>query len=1052
MTKRCFTFALAALAAVAMAYGQLASTTSLVGNVTDSAGAALVGANVTAVNIGTQESYTTTTSAEGTYNFQFVKIGTYKITVTQAGFQSFTKSNVVVESNQIVRTDFVMQVGQVSSEITVSSEAPPIATDEASLSQIINSRQTVDLPLNGRDVLQLAVITPGVLPGLKSAAGNPGGGEDFIAAGTREIQNSVSLDGVSLMNNLITTTTFRPSVDAIQEAQIQTGTYQAQYGGYLGLQMNLVTKSGTNSLHGSVFEFLRNDYFDARGYFEKPGTPQAPYHQNQFGFELAGPVVIPKLYNGRDKTFFMVDYEGLRQSQTLAQPDTVLTPLMRQGNFSETSKVVRDPLAPGQPPLPGNIIPTSLISPQAVKALQYMPLPNTGGIANNYLASVLNTNTTNQTLDRLAQNFGEKIRLFFRYAWEHTPLETGNTNPFNGYNQPVTDRNFVIGYTQVLTPSLINDARFGRQSTTINSINFFNTASLANAGTNLGIPGFTSSLANSGLPDISIAGFMSIGGQNMASSNWYETDETWQGTDILSWTHGNHSIQAGVEIRDLVTTRTANNNPRGFFNFSGTISGYAPADFMLGLPLQVTTPGPLVPGGGTQYRDGFFVVDKWQVSQRLTLSLGLRYELPTVPESTNGNGTILNPQQTAFIPATVPQIIPFTYATHSDFAPRFGFAYRATDKWVFRGGYGIYYNPNQLNNYTLTTTNPPFSTIYTYNSLPSNPTLSFANPTPSSSQGKAGPPNAFTINPNLPTAYMNQWSFDVERALWQGAALDVQYLGSHMVHLDRSYYNNTPLPGPGPIASRRPNQLFNVIRTIQNDEVANYDGLNVVLRQNMTHGLTMLLSYTWSHDLDVSTDSNGGGAPMNPYNWAGDYGNSNWDVRHRFVGSFNYEIPFLKSASNPFERYVLGNWQINGIITAQSGFPFNVTAPGDYANTGVGNQRPNLIGTPSANCGDGHLTGCISPAAFVLPAAYTYGNAGRNLLYGPDLVDVDFSLFKLFPIKERASFELRLEAFNSLNHPSFSNPAATLGTATFGTISSTSNNNRELQIAGKFTF
>ena len=1034
----------------ASTWAQLASTTSLVGNVTDPGGAAILGASITAVNTGTQEAYTATTNSEGFYNIQFVKIGTYKITVTHPGFEAFTKSNILVQTNQTVRTDFPLKVGQVSQEVTVTAAPPPIATDEASISQIINSRQTVDLPLNGRDPLQLAVITPGVTPGLKGAAGNPGGGEDFIAAGTREIQNSVSLDGVSLMNNLITTTTFRPSVDSIQETQIETGTYQAQYGGYLGLQMNLVTKSGTNSLHGALFEFARNDYFDARGYFEKPTAPQAPFHQNQYGFEVDGPVVIPKLYNGRDRTFFMADYEGLRQSQVLDQLDSVLTPLMRQGNFSEYSKSIS--LA-GYGTFPGNIVPASMISTQAQKALQYMPLPNLPGISNNYLASVLTTDTTNQTLERVDQNFGEKVRLFFRYAWENTTLQNGNTNPFNGYNQPVQDRNFVIGYTQVITPNLINDLRFGRQYTTIDSINFFHTQALANAGTALGIPGFTSNLSNSGLPDISIAGYMSIGGQNMASSNWYETDSTLQGNDLLSWTHGAHTLQTGFEIRRLVTDRTANNNPRGFFNFAGSISGFSPADYMLGLPISVTTSGALFPGGAIEYRDGFFVVDKWQISSRLTLNLGLRYELPTVPESTTGNGTILNPQQTAFIPSPVPQVIPFNYPTHNDWAPRIGLAYRLSDKWVARGGWGLYYNPNQLNTYTLTTTNPPFSAIYTYNATPSNPILSFSNPTPTGALGK-GPvvPNAFTMNPNLPTATMSQWSGDVERALWSGAALDVQYLGSHMYHLDRSYYNNTPLPGPGNIQSRRPNQLFGVIRTIQNDEVANYEAMNVVFRQNFNHGLTALLSYTWSHDLDISTDSNGGGAPMNPYNWAGDYGNSNWDIRHRLTGSFNYQLPFLQHSSNPIERFILGNWQINGIITAQTGLPFNVTVPGDYANTGVGSQRPNLIATASSTCGDGHLKGCIYTGAYTLPFQYTYGTAGRNLLHGPDMVDLDASLFKNFPIKERAQFELRLEMFNSLNHPSFSNPAATFTTASFGNIGSTSNNNREIQIAGKLVF
>src|SRR6185312_650281 len=233
--------------------------------------------------------------------------------------------------------------------------------------------------------------------------------------------------------------------------------------------------------------------------------------------------------------------------------------------------------------------------------------------------------------------------------------------------------------------------------------------------------------------------------------------------------------------------------------------------------------------------------------------------------------------------------------------------------------------------------------------------------------------------------------------------------------------------------------------------IANYHGLNVILRQNLSHGLSMLLSYTLSHSLDVSTDSNGGGAPMNPYNWAGDYSNSNWDVRHRFVGSFLYNLPFFQSGTG-LKRALLGGWQANGIITAQGGFPFNVTVSGDPANMGEGNQRPNLLGTPTADCGNGHLTGCISSSAFALPQPFTYGNAGRNILYGPNLIDVDFSLFKNFAVTERFTIQLRGEAFNALNHPSFANPSAVVGPPSFGNITSTSNNNRELQLAAKIIF
>jgi Carboxypeptidase regulatory-like domain/TonB dependent receptor len=1036
-------------------FGQLASTTSLVGNVNDAAGAAIAGAEVVALNADTREALATRTSSEGYYEFPFIKAGTYEITVKQSGFDAFTKTGIVLSSNQTVRTDFAMKVGQVTEKLVVTAEVPAIATDDAVLSETIDNKRTQELPLNGRDALKLAITTPTVIPGLKSPAGNPGGGEGFIGAGTREIQNSMSLDGVSIMNNLITTTTFRPNVDAVQEMQIQTGTYAAQYGGYMGVQINAVSKTGTNSLHGSLFEYVRNNYFDARNFFENPTRAQAPFRQNQFGFELGGPIVIPKLYNGRNKTFFMGSYEGLRNYQGAPGTGTVFTSAERTGNFSELlpGKQIIDPST--QAPFAGNVIPPSRLSSQALKALQYLPLATGPGLVNNFTANAPNINNTDQTIDRLDQSFGDKTRLFFRYASADSALVNGNLNPNNGYNQPVTDLNWVVGWTQVFKSTLVNDARFGRQHTTIDSVNFFHTPDLANAGTNLGIPGYTTDLANSGLPAFTITGYTSIGADNMSSSNWYQTDTTWHGTDVLNWTHGAHSLSAGAEIRKLITLRTANNNPRGGFSFSGTITGNAAADFMLGLPISITTPGALFPGSVAGWRDGFFVMDKWQVNQKLTVTYGLRYELPTVPASINGNGRILDPTQSFFIPTNPPQSIGYNNPNHKNFAPRLGFAYRASPKWVARGGFGIYYNANQLNTYTLAITNPPYSNIFTYSNNPTSPTLSLANPTPPTIPGLPARVNAFTINPNLPPAYMNQWSFSIERALWRNAGLDIQYLGSHSLHLDRSYRNNAPTPGPGAVDARRPNQIFLDIRTIQNDEIANYEGLSVVFRQQTTHGLSALMSYTWSHTLDVTTDSNGGGQPMNPYNWRQDYGNSNWDLKHRFIASYLYELPFLKSSSSAVVRYVLSGWQLNGITIAQSGLPFTVNVSGDPANIGSSSgaaQRPNQIGPMSTNCGSGHITNCIDPSAFAQPAAYTFGSLGRNTLRGPGLVNFDFSIFKNFAMTERARIQLRAESFNILNHPNFSNPSATFGTGSFGSIGTTSTNNRQLQLAVKILF
>jgi hypothetical protein len=306
---------------------------------------------------------------------------------------------------------------------------------------------------------------------------------------------------------------------------------------------------------------------------------------------------------------------------------------------------------------------------------------------------------------------------------------------------------------------------------------------------------------------------------------------------------------------------------------------------------------------------------------------------------------------------------------------------------------------------------------------------------------------------------MNQWSAGLERQLWSGGGLEVEYLGSHSYHLDRSYYNNTPLfPGLGSVNSRRPNPLFGVIRTINTDEIANYESMSAIFRQRLTHGLQMLASYTWSHTLDVSTDSNGGGAPMIPYNWRDDYGNSNWDIRHRFVASFVYDIPFF-SVSNPVLKGAFTQWQGNGIVTLQTGIPFNVTTGTDTANTASnGTYRPDLVHAATDSCGRGHLVGCIDATAFtvadlypITPTNYAYGNAGRNLLHGPGAETVNFAVFKNFPIRERLRFQIRFETFALFNHTNFSNPASTINTSAFGNITSATGN-RNIQIGAKLQF
>lgn len=1031
----------------APAVAQLATTTSLVGTITDDSGAAIVGAQVTAVNEATTDTYTATTNARGSYTLPFVRIGTYTITVEMTGFDPTARSGVLVETNQTVRTDFTLQVSGVAQEVTVTGSQPLLATDDPSVSEVLTTRDISTLPLTGRDVLKLATTTPGV----RLSSDNPNGvppGERFSGAGVREIQNDVSLDGISLMNNLITTVNFRPSAEAVSEMHVQTGTYSAQYGNYLGVHMNVVTKSGTNQMHGAIFEYFRNDALEARDYFDDPESPKNPLEQNQFGIEVDGPVVIPGLYEGKNKTFFMASYEGLRLRSESTAIQSVLTPKMRQGDFSEVAAALNDPRGSV---FPGAVIPEDRLSPQALRLLEFMPLPNAPGTVDNFININSTQNDWDQLITRVDENVSTDIRLSVRYSYLNGRPSQTSLDPYGGAFTPNEQTNFLVGYTHVLTPTMVNDFRFGRNSVQTDTVNiFFERPELQQEITDIGIPGFVFTRPDDpGLANFDVGQYNNIGG----GTNWFQSDETWQFSNNLSVTKGAHTFMAGLEFARLRTDRTAANDARGRFNFTGELTGFDAADFLLGMPRSSVTGAPQLESAGQQWRGAFFFQDKWDLTRNLTLNLGLRYEIPTVPTTPTGNATILNAEQTELIPADAPQPgFEFTNPDHNNWAPRIGFAYRMGENWVARGGFGLYYNANQTNSYTLLSLNPPFSNFFTFDSDPNNPSVTLANPTPSGAQEDTPTADVITVGPEWPTAMMRQWSLDLQRALWSGAALELQYLGSSSRNLDTSYYNNTPLPGPGSVQSRRPNPRWGNIRWISNVAKSNYNALNVVLRQRLNQGVSLLASYTWSHTLDQTTNSNGGGRFMNPHDWDADYGNANWDLRHRFVISYSYDLPFFREAESALVRAVAGGWQVSGVTTLESGLPFNVTVAGDIANTGSPNQRPNLVGTPSADCGADRLTNCIDRSAFEEPEQYTYGNAGRNILRGPGMVVTDFAFRKNFALNRGLNLLLGIEVFNLFNTPTFSNPRSVLGNEAFGSINSTRGAPRQMQLAAKFWF
>jgi len=1096
--KRALLCCLALLAAPLALMAQVANNTTLVGTVADPTSGVIAGAHVVGVNRDTKVAYSGDTNGEGYYSIPFVAPGTYDITVEKTGFRKTTASGVVVQLNMSARTDFSLNVGSETTEITVSAATPALSTDDALIGDTISTHQVTNLPINTRRVMDLATTASNVIIGPKTSFSGVPPGANYIGAGTREVANSLTLDGITIMNSLISNSPVTPNPDAVAAVQVQSGNYTAQYGAYMGIHINSDTKAGTNTLHGTAYDYIQNDYFNAKPWLATVGSRTPKMRFNQFGGVLGGPVVIPHLYNGRDKTFFMGSYEGLRSYSTTLTNNitTVPTLKMRSGDFSELLAQGIQLYNPTNrtTPYPNNQLP---VSPVAAKLMQYYPLPNLPGTASNFNQALPLNLVQNQTLDRVDHNVGQNVRLFGRFLWQKLTFESGSPVPTSSSYSPTMDRNGVIGYTHIITPNFINDFRFGFNVLTSDANNGFAQSGIKDAGSQLGIPGFTADVDNNnpGIPTFVVPGYAGLGS---AGTNWKQDDRTLHGYDQISWTKGKHNIMAGADIRRMSIGRAAQNDPRGNFTFNGEYTSKCEkptdlrnpnpctnttpqntfADFVVGRASLVTTPTFQVKGSVGSWRNGYFVQDNWQVSQKLTLLYGVRYEQPTIPYSLNGYARILNADFTALIPATNATSgatftptpgFKFTGPNNNLWAPRLGFAYRATDKIVVRGGGGIYYNPNHLNAFTLASGNYPLANTTSYTADTFFSTNTYTNPSGGTSAPAACIPgnigcytSVFTDAASLPTPRMYQWNVDTGVELWKDAAFELQYLGSKSVHLDFSWQPNQPLPGAGNVNARRPNQRFGAIREIYNGGFSTYNGLTAILRQRVNHGLSMNLSYTWAHNMDTSNDANGSGYLMNPYNIKGDYGNSNWDIRHRFVGTVLYQLPEFSGRNYAF-RSVLGGWQANAIVFLQTGMPFNVGLASDVANTATsGIQRPNYVHVGSNTCTSGFVvrngTGanCIDATAYATPAQFTYGNLHRNDQKGPGRELVNFSMFKNFPIYERLTLQFRAEAFNLFNHANPANPNNTgnpqLGTVNFGTITNTQTDPRILQLAGKINF
>jgi hypothetical protein len=1049
-------FILAITLIVAVSHAQT-TTGAFLGFVTDAQGAVIAGAKVTAINEGTGLTRTVTTNSSGEYVIALLPVGRYTLTFEALNFKQRAIKKLILELDRKVKIDVALEVGEIT-EVAASDDgasAPLSRTETAEAGEVIQNKRIVDLPLNGRLFLQLAQLTPGVTENPRGGFGQQLAGVSgprITVMGARESDNFFTLDGVGLTDRFYNTLSAPLSVDAIQEFKVQSNLYSAESGTLGGAQINIAIKSGANDLHGSLYEFARNDAFDARNFFDRV---KPEFRQNQFGGTVGGPVV-------KDKTFYFGAYEGLRLAKALTRTFLVPSAGLRSGQFTT---LVRDP----QTGLPcaqtdqrgcfsGNAIPDSRISPIAKALLGFVPFPNLAGGtgANNFISSPLEINDNNQFTIRTDIRRGERDTSFARYtfydvnAYQPYGFVQFATSPISlpGFGLFVKQRtqNAAISETHTFNSKLIGEFKVGFNRTAGGQ--FQQNSDVDFAGT-FNIAGVSRDPFDRGIPRIIIAPFNTFGD---VTTPLTRRDNDYQLNYNLSWFLGSHNLNFGGIYKRLQFNPVISSSKRGQFTFTGNFTGNAFADFLLGLPFNARGGA----GSSAVYLRGNewagFVQDDWKASKRLTINLGLRYEYASpfsekfnrwsTLDIANRRVIVASEDGKTFpselrIPGIEQQLAPLPIVTseeagldrslvrpdRNNFAPRGGFALdlAGSQKTVLRGGYGIFYNAASYNSFTLQSLAAPFFKAINANN-------SATAPAPISSilsNPLLGLPGWAPFDIDFRTPYYQQWNLGLQQLLARNLLIEAQYLGSKGTKLYTNIFFNAPDPSPTTTPSIAARSLF---PNLGNNSLqasagkSNYNALVLRAEKRLSFGLTASGSYTFSKSIDV--DSLGNSVVSSNLDQSNiknlERARSSFDIRHRLIVSFTYDLPF-RSGNKAINAF-LGNWQAGGIITEQSGLPFSVNITTDRANNGLLNQRPNLVGDPNLPGGQRTVERFFNTAAFVAQPVGTLGTAGRDILDAPGTNVVDFSLLKNIPLSERQRLQFRTEFFNFFNHANFDFP------------------------------
>jgi hypothetical protein len=1066
-------------------------TGEITGRIVDGSGGIVPRVAVEIRNVQTNVKWDVVTNSDGYYAQSSLPPAEYRVTAHLAGFKQEVRS-LTLEISQVSRIDFAMEIGALSETVQVEGDPPLLESSNASVGQVVATQVISDMPLNGRNYLDLAKLSIGVVeptgndqPGTAGDRAKNGG--SFVANGTRSDMNNFILDGIDnnakipdLSNN--TNVVVQPSVDALMEFKVETNVYSAEYGHSAGAVVNATIRSGTNSLHGSLFEFFRNDIMDARNFYLLPSQATPELRRNQYGATLGGPI-------RKNKTFLFGSWQGTRQNSGAATIVETLAPAVyRTGNFSSLTSAINDPAATvsngsggyTKSPFPGNIIPTNRIAQAAALLIQDVPLPETTAAANNYVASPINISHRDQWDSRGDHNFSNADRLFIRYSYyilhaiSPGPLPApiiGSTN-FQQSNNDQTGHQGVIGETHLFGQSIVNEFRAGynRVSNTLNPFLTENLFAKYGFGYVPPAPGLT------GLPNITFTGYSNLGEATFLPDA--KGSDTFQVNDGVSWNKGAHFIRSGAEFRWVRSRYHISGNARPTFAFNGAFTGNSFADFLLGDPNTAALSSVIV--GDIRYKYyGGYINDDWKVTPKLTLNIGLRYEYwtPAYERHDQNVDFVVGPNLLMYANNNIPPSTPaadtmpipsgidprgLQKPQRKNFAPRLGLAWQVTPRTVLRSGVGVFYGEHDAAGVSSRPEyNPPFRIGYSYTSDQVHPTLTFATGFPINAVDPTvlniGATSFNAWDPNMSQPVVYHWNVSLERQIGKFLG-DANYVGTKGTHLSVPYNINADYPGGTSTAARRPYQGFSDISYVDSMGNSEYEALQLRLQRRYSNGISLLVSYSWSKSIDLGSGSLIGDLAIRSrdhVNW--ERAASSSSVPQRLVTSFTYALPVGRSRHlKPTNKVVAGfiaDWQLNGIVTIRDGHPFTVVQSVSSANTGQ--ARPNWNPTIHTAGFTPGITDWIDLAQFTSPTQYNFSNEGRDIIYGPGAFNVDASIFKRFLIRklgEGKEAQLRFEGFNILNHPQFGQPNTNVSVAGAGSITFLTNTMRQMQIGLKLLF